>query len=82
MKYVDYTINAPKGSNVITCHRNHNDGMGHDMQINMVKSMMKHNLPKMNKCLIPTRKQLPLYNTTFQNAQFFVTTQSTSPLPP
>jgi len=30
MKYVDNTINAPKGSNVITHHRNHNEGMGHD----------------------------------------------------
>jgi hypothetical protein len=29
-KYVDNTINAPKGSNVMTCHRNHNEGMGYD----------------------------------------------------
>ena len=29
-KHVDNTINAPKGSNVMTCHRNHNEGMGHD----------------------------------------------------
>jgi hypothetical protein len=30
MKYVDNTTNAPKDSNIMTCHRNHNEGMGHD----------------------------------------------------
>jgi len=30
MKYVDNTIIAPKRSNVITCHRYHNEGMGYD----------------------------------------------------
>jgi len=51
------------------------------MQINMVKSWMKHDFPKTdNKCLIPTRKQLPLYNTIFQNARCFLLLHTRFPL--
>lgn len=71
-KYEDNTINAPKGSNVTTCHRNHNEGLDMMMKTNMGKSWMKHNFHKTdNICLILIRKQLPLYNTVFQNAVFY-----------
>jgi hypothetical protein len=51
------------------------------MQINMVKSWMKYDFPKIDdKCLIPTRKQLPSYNTIFQNAHCFLLLHTRFPL--